>query len=127
MKKMVFIRFGVIVAFATNSYLQIGIEDSTGAIRVGSNDTQKFLAATSDQLEYVLVNNYKQLCDQLETILRETSQYFITQLEKKSMAISVGYLVDFLTKLPELKEKLLKMRTITKELRVYASQLSDGK
>ncbi|KAL9902269.1 prominin-like protein [Glossina fuscipes] len=120
------ILFGVIVAFATNSYMQFGIDESTTTVRIGSNDTQKFLSVTSEQLEYVLVNNYNQLSDQLENILRETSQFIITQLEKKSMAISVGYLTDFLRKLPNLKDKLLKMRAITKDLRVYASQLSDG-
>lgn len=43
------------------------------------------------------------------------------------MAVSVGYLTDFLKKLPELREKLQKMKVITNDLRVYASQLSDGK
>lgn len=59
--------------------------------------------------------------------LSETSDYIITQLEQKSMAVSVGYLSDFLLKLPDLKAKLLKMKTITNDLRVHASQLSDGK
>ncbi|XP_037826230.1 prominin-like protein isoform X7 [Lucilia sericata] len=120
------ILFGVIVAFATNSYMQYGIDDSTAVVRAGSNDTQTFLEVTSEQLEYVLVNNYKQLSDQLELILRETSDFIITQLEQKSMAVSVGYLTDFLKKLPDLQRKLQKMKLITNDLRVYASQLSDG-
>lgn len=70
-----FFRFGVIVAFATNSYLQYGIDDSTSVVRAGSNDTQTFLHVTSEQLEYVLINNYKQLSDQLELILR--GMYFL--------------------------------------------------
>lgn len=132
--------------------MQYGIDDSTSVVRAGSNDTQTFLHVTSEQLEYVLVNNYKQLSDQLELILRgivylfsftwlfylcklktkyifkisETSDFIITQLEQKSMAVSVGYLTDFLKKLPELREKLQKMKVITNDLRVYASQLSDG-
>lgn len=50
--------------------MQYGIDDSTAVVRSGSNDTQTFLEVTSEQLEYVLVNNYKQLSDQLELILR---------------------------------------------------------
>ena len=42
------------------------------------------------------------------------------------MAVSVGYLTDFLKKLPDLRQKLQKMKLITNDLRVYASQLSDG-
>ncbi|XP_073839363.1 prominin-like isoform X2 [Musca autumnalis] len=120
------ILFGVIVAFATNSYMQYGIEDSTDAVRAGSKDTQKFLSVTSEQLEYVLVTNYKQLSDHLEDILRTTSDYIITNLEEKSKAISVSRLTAFLEKLPSLKNKLQQMKTITNDLRVYASQLSDG-
>lgn len=63
-------RFGVIVAFATNSYMQYGIEEGNDAVRAGSTDTQKFLSVTSEQLDYVLVTNFKQLSDQLELILR---------------------------------------------------------
>ncbi|XP_058975503.1 prominin-like protein isoform X3 [Musca domestica] len=120
------ILFGVIVAFATNSYMQFGIDDGTDAVRAGSKDTQKFLATTSEQLEYVLVNNYKQLSDHLEDILRTTSDYIITNLEQQSKAISVSRLTEFLEKLPSLKNKLQQMKTITNDLRVYASQLSDG-
>lgn len=65
-----FHRFGVIVSFATNSYMQYGIDDGTDVVRTGSGDIQKFLTVTSEQLEYVLVNNYKQLSDHLELILR---------------------------------------------------------
>lgn len=43
------------------------------------------------------------------------------------MAVSLIYLTDFLEKLPQLKIKLQKMKSITNDLRVYASQLSDGK
>ncbi|XP_075164037.1 prominin-like isoform X3 [Haematobia irritans] len=120
------ILFGVIVAFATNSYMQYGIDEGTDAVRAGSNDTQKFLAVTSEQLEHVLVTNYKQLSDQLELVLRTTSDYIITNLEQQSKAVSVSRLMEFLKKLPSLKEKLQQMKTITNDLRVYASQLSDG-
>ncbi|XP_059216960.1 prominin-like protein isoform X4 [Stomoxys calcitrans] len=120
------ILFGVIVAFATNSYMQYGIDDGTEAVRAGSNDTQKFLTVTSEQLEYVLVNNYKQLSDQLQIILQTTSDFIISNLEQKSKAVSVSRLMEFLKKLPSLKEKLQQMKSITNDLRVYASQLSDG-
>lgn len=56
----------------------------------------------------------------------ETSEYIITNLEKQSKAYSINRLMEFLMKLPELKRKLQQMKTITNDLRVYASQLSDG-
>ncbi|XP_054732946.1 prominin-like protein isoform X1 [Anastrepha obliqua] len=118
--------FGVIVTFATNSYMQQGIENSTNRVRDGSIDTRKFLEASSEQIDHILITNYKQLSIQLDNILRETSNFIIKELEQKSMAVSLIYLTDFLEKLPQLRLKLQKMKTITNELRVYASQLSDG-
>ncbi|XP_067648339.1 prominin-like protein isoform X2 [Eurosta solidaginis] len=118
--------FGVIVTFATNAYIQQGIESSTNRVRDGSIDTCKFLETTSEQIDHVLITNFKQLSIQLDNILRETSTFIIRELEKKSMAVSLIYLTDFLEKLPQLRLKLQKMKSITNELRVYASQLSDG-
>ncbi|XP_011185477.2 prominin-like protein isoform X2 [Zeugodacus cucurbitae] len=118
--------FGVIVTFATNSYMQQGIEKSTNRVRDASNDTRTFLEFTSEQVDHVLITNYKQLSIQLDNIMRETSSFIIKELEQKSMAVSLIYLTDFLEKLPELRLKLQKMKSITNELRVYASQLSDG-
>ncbi|XP_036337632.1 prominin-like protein isoform X2 [Rhagoletis pomonella] len=118
--------FGVIVTFATNSYMQQGIENSTNRVRDGSIDTRKFLEVTSEQTDHVLITNYKQLSIQLDNILRETSSFIIKELEQKSMAVSLIYLTDFLEKLPQLRLKLQKMKNITNELRVNASQLSDG-
>ncbi|XP_017473304.1 PREDICTED: prominin-like protein isoform X1 [Rhagoletis zephyria] len=118
--------FGVIVTFATNSYMQQGIENSTNRVRDGSIDTRKFLEVTSEQIDHVLITNYKQLSIQLDNILRETSSFIIKELEQKSMAVSLIYLTDFLEKLPQLRLKLQKMKNITNELRVNASQLSDG-
>lgn len=55
--------------------MQYGIDDGTNVVRSGSSDTQKFLDVTSEQLEYILVTNYKQLSDQLELILRGNNNY----------------------------------------------------
>lgn len=62
----------------------------------------------------------------LSNLFLETSAFIINQLEQKSMAVSLTYLTDFLAKLPDMREKLKQMKLITNELRVYASQLSDG-
>ncbi|XP_069967418.1 prominin-like protein isoform X3 [Bactrocera oleae] len=118
--------FGVIVTFATNSYMQQGIEKSTDRVRNASVDTRTFLETTSEQVDHVLIKNYKQLSIQLDNIMRETSSFIIKELEQKSMAVSLIYLTDFLEKLPELRLKLQKMKSITNDLRVYASQLSNG-
>ncbi|XP_055915367.1 prominin-like protein isoform X2 [Eupeodes corollae] len=120
------ILFGVIIAFTTNAYMQEGVDDATTAVRHGSKDTGAFLKATSQQMNHLLVENYHELSQQLEYILKNTSSSLIRKLEETSKAVSLNHLVNFLADLPKINVKLHRMKNITNELRVYASQLSDG-
>lgn len=120
------ILFGVIIAFTTNAYMQEGVDDATTAVRHGSQDTGAFLNATAKQINHLLVDNYHELSRQLEHILKNTSGSLIKKLEETSKAVSLNHLMDFLDNLPEINVKLHRMKNITNELRVYASQLSDG-
>ncbi|XP_055844370.1 prominin-like protein isoform X1 [Episyrphus balteatus] len=120
------ILFGVIIAFTTNAYMQEGVDEATTAVRHGSQDTGAFLNTTSKQINHLLVDNYHQLSRQLEHILKNTSGSLIRKLEETSKAVSLNHLMDFLDNLPDINVKLHRMKNITNELRVYASQLSDG-
>lgn len=50
----------------------------------------------------------------------------IDRLAEKSQAVSLTQLAAFVDALPHIKANLTRMRDITKNLRVNASQLSDG-
>lgn len=50
--------------------MQQGIENSTNRVRDASIDTRKFLESTSEQVDHVLITNYKQLSIQLDNIMR---------------------------------------------------------
>jgi prominin 1 len=64
-----FFRFGVVVAFMTNSYLQQGIENATMTARFGVDDTNTYLNDTSLQINHLLVTNYDELTKNLEKML----------------------------------------------------------
>lgn len=70
-------RFGVVVAFVTNSYLQQGVENATTTARHGADDTQKFLKTTSLQVNHLLVTNYDELSTHLGDMLSGTNIYII--------------------------------------------------
>lgn len=53
--------------------MQQGIEKSTDRVRNASVDTRTFLETTSEQVDHVLIKNYKQLSIQLDNIMRGNS------------------------------------------------------
>ena len=63
------ISFGVIVAFATNTYVNSGLTGATNAARVATVDSQTYISNTGEQLDHILVNNYRELSIQLKKIL----------------------------------------------------------
>ncbi|XP_058457209.1 prominin-like protein isoform X3 [Malaya genurostris] len=118
--------FGVVVAYATNSYLQHGVENITTSARHGVDDTREFLQTTSRQISQLLDTNYQELSVQLKRTLNEASDIIIHRLEEESKAEKLTTLNEFIEQLPTIKQDLDRMTLLTKELRVNASQLNDG-
>uniref|UniRef100_A0A1Q3FI76 Putative conserved plasma membrane protein n=2 Tax=Culex tarsalis TaxID=7177 RepID=A0A1Q3FI76_CULTA len=118
--------FGVVIAFATNSYLQHGVENITTSARYGVDDTREFLKSTSRHISQLLETNYQELNSQLKKTLGEASDIIIQRLEEESQAEKLNTLNDFVEQLPAIKNNLDRMTLLTRELRVNASQLNDG-
>ncbi|XP_053685565.1 prominin-like protein isoform X2 [Sabethes cyaneus] len=118
--------FGVVVAYATNSYMQHGVENITTSARYGVDDTREFLQTTSRQISQLLDTNYQELNSQLKKTLNEASDIIIRRLEEESKAEKLNTLNEFVEQLPAIKNNLDTMTKLTRELRVNASQLNDG-
>lgn len=61
-----------------------------------------------------------------DCFISDTTNLVITELETKSKAYSLTQVSNFADNLDAIKDDLARMRTITNELRLNASQLSDG-
>lgn len=118
--------FGVVIAYATNSYMQQGVENITTSARYGVDDTREFLQSTSRQISQLLDVNYQELNTELKKTLNEASDIIIQRLEEESKAEKLNTLNDFVEQLPAIKHNLDRMTLLTRELRVNASQLNDG-
>lgn len=116
----------MVVAYATNSYMQHGVENITVSARHGVDDTREFLKTTSRQISQLLDTNYQELNSQLRRTLNHASDIIIQRLEEESKAEKLNTLNDFVEQLPLIKENLDRMSNLTRELRVNASQLNDG-
>ncbi|XP_065075957.1 prominin-like protein isoform X2 [Ochlerotatus camptorhynchus] len=118
--------FGVVIAYATNSYIQQGVENITTSARYGVDDTREFLQSTSRQISQLLDVNYQELNTELKKTLNEASDIIIQRLEEESKAEKLNTLNAFVEQLPAIKNNLDRMTLLTRELRVNASQLNDG-
>lgn len=145
--------FNVIIAYATNYLLQKGVENATTTARYGVADTQAFLHLTSRHSHHILVTNYDELTEHLESklngeqmnwllllreslvfnlilyrfVFAETADKVSNKLKEESKAVYLTQLAVFVKLLPEIKGDLFRMKEITNGLRSNASQLSDGK
>ncbi|XP_052893943.1 prominin-like protein isoform X2 [Anopheles moucheti] len=118
--------FGVVVAFVTNSYMQHGVENITTSARHGVHDTRLYLRSTSSHIDHVLNKNYQELNNDLKQMLNDASGTIIKRLEEQSKAEKLTTLYQFVEDLPGISKNLEKMKQLTSELRITASQLNDG-
>ncbi|XP_058053748.1 prominin-like protein [Anopheles bellator] len=118
--------FGVVVAFVTNSYMQHGVENITTSARQGVHDTRLFMQTTSTHIDHLLNKNYQELNSDLKQMLHDASGNIIQRLEEESKAEKLTKLYEFVEKLPGIRESLEKMKQLTSDLRITASQLNDG-
>lgn len=116
----------MVIAYATNSYMQQGVENITTSARYGVDDTREFLQSTSRQISQLLDVNYQELNTELKKTLNDASDIIIQRLEEESKAEKLNTLNDFVEQLPAIKNNLDRMTLLTRELRVNASQLNDG-
>uniref|UniRef100_A0A182WKT3 Prominin-like protein n=1 Tax=Anopheles minimus TaxID=112268 RepID=A0A182WKT3_9DIPT len=118
--------FGVVVAFVTNSYMQHGVENITTSARYAVHDTRLYLKSTSAHIDHVLNKNYQELNNDLKQMLNDASGTIIKRLEEQSKAEKLTTLYQFVEDLPGISKNLEKMKQLTSELRITASQLNDG-
>lgn len=116
----------MIVAYVTNVTLQHGIENTTLSARYAVEDTRTYLKSTSYHIRHLLVNNYGELKEHLFHTLDKTSDTVLTQLDKASNAVSLDQLHNIVEALPEIRQDLIDMDKITRDMQHKASQLNDG-
>lgn len=119
--------FGVVLAFMTNNYMQQGIRNMTVTARDGVSDTQKFLNATSRELNFMLVENYEDLQKTLTERLDDEASATAEKLEQESNAVSLEQLNDFVQALPRVRNDLERTKYLSAALRTNASELNTGK
>ncbi|KAG7302597.1 hypothetical protein JYU34_012535 [Plutella xylostella] len=118
--------FGVVCAFATDAQLERSAGESPAAVRAAAQDVKEFLNATQAHAHWLLVVNYKQLEDTLQTMLNNSGEQVSVQLGEFSRAVSVTALARMVRQLESVQQELRRVRNVTASLRYNAERLNTG-
>ncbi|XP_017784995.1 PREDICTED: prominin-like protein isoform X2 [Nicrophorus vespilloides] len=120
------ILFGVVCAFVTNQHMQDGTESLTKNLRISVDDTNSYIHSTKDQINVLLDANFAQFSDALFDTLNNASSILFEKLTEVSKAASIKDAGKMIDTLKTVKANLKKIKVLTNELRVDASQLNDA-
>ncbi|XP_059472702.1 prominin-like protein isoform X2 [Neocloeon triangulifer] len=120
------ILFGVVCAFVTNEYMHDGAHELPDNVRTGLGDTELYLSNTKEEVNTLLVTNYRELQTVLNDILEGSGQIVKDKLADVSKAVALNNLTAIATGLTKIKGDLSDISTITRELQQKSQQLNAG-
>jgi len=71
-----FFSLGLIIAFLSNRTLDLGLEDTSKTMRMGSEDTCTFLRDVSDHIHHLFVYNFEEMERHLTDLLGSKLRVF---------------------------------------------------
>ncbi|XP_037293804.1 prominin-like protein isoform X2 [Manduca sexta] len=118
--------FGVVCAFATDSQIDSGAAEAPDSLRAGMKDMRTFLNATQAHARHLLVTNYKELSEKLNSVLYTSGLTVSMKLGEFSRAVSVTTLNKMVQRLDEVQSNLRDVHALTAALRTRAEELNAG-
>ncbi|KAG8224847.1 hypothetical protein J437_LFUL005450 [Ladona fulva] len=120
------ILFGVVCAFVTNEYMEEGTQDLPSSLRHGLSDNKLYLSNTKEEVNNLLITNFKELETVLNNILEASGQIVKDKLAEVSKAVALKNLTSIVSGLGKIKEDLRDIKTVTRYLQGNSSQLNYG-
>ncbi|XP_017000858.2 prominin-like protein [Drosophila takahashii] len=117
---------GLVIAFLSNRTLDLGLEDTTKTIKMGSEDTCSFLRDVSDHIHHLFVYNFEEMERHLVNLLGKAHLHVFMDLSDTSEANSMEELERIMSNTPKALMLMKKVNTLEKEMRFLTAQLRDG-
>ncbi|KAB0794087.1 hypothetical protein PPYR_13707 [Photinus pyralis] len=117
--------FGVISAFVSNEQLQEGTVQLPNNVTITVRDIDVYIQSTSDQINILLKDNYKELEGVLVTNLDDCSAILADQLEEISNATALTEVVKIVGSLDDIRSNLTFLQGVTEEMPKKANELKD--
>lgn len=119
----ILIMFGVVCAFVTNEYLEEGAYSLPSNIRTSINDTQLYINNTKMEINNLLITNFNELDNTLNTILHDSGQIVKEKLGEISKAQVLSNLTAVVSGLSTIRKDLSSIDYLTKKLQEKAMEL----
>ncbi|XP_065338123.1 prominin-like protein isoform X3 [Cloeon dipterum] len=120
------ILFGVVCAFVTNQYMDDGVHELPDNARTGLGDVELYMSNTKEEVNTLLVTNYRELQTVLNEILEASGQIVKDKLAEVSKAVALNNLTAIATGLTKIKGDLSDISKISQELQRFGLQLNAG-
>ncbi|XP_050683791.1 prominin-like protein isoform X2 [Leptidea sinapis] len=117
---------GVVCAFATESQIDSGFAGITPVAHTSIKDTKTFLDTVQAHFRHLLVNNYKELEEEMNEMLTSSGRTVLHQLDEFTSATSVQKLINMVQQLDRVPDDLRGVQVATLALRSDAEKLYSG-
>ncbi|KAK5641503.1 hypothetical protein RI129_010050 [Pyrocoelia pectoralis] len=117
--------FGVVCAFVSNQHMQDGTNELPTNLKNSVRDADVYIQSTAKQIHLLLDVNYKEFEQLLFVTLDDCSNIISNQLEEYSNATALTEVFTIVNGLDEIKADLSFIKTVARDMRHNASELSD--
>ncbi|XP_021919956.1 prominin-like protein isoform X4 [Zootermopsis nevadensis] len=125
------ILFGVVCAFVTNEYMEDGTQKLPSRLRTSINDTKLYLSNTGAELDTLLIGNFAELNNVVDSVLQKSGPIVQRELAEVSRAVVLSNLTELVRGLEVIKNDLQEINVTTKSLQdnsnILAHNLSEVK
>ncbi|SPP72812.1 prominin-like protein [Drosophila guanche] len=123
---VLFLIFGLIVAFIANKFLDRAFEDTKMTMKRSSEDTCAFLKEVADHIYHLMVYNYQEMEAHLDEHLNNAHNHIFLDLGDTSESNALAEMERIFRNMPKAYTLMVQVDALEKEIILLGSQLRDG-
>ncbi|KAG0721981.1 Prominin-1 [Chionoecetes opilio] len=123
---VVVILLGLVCSFVTNARMEEGVQSLPKEWSVSVHDTKLFLNNTDNEVQNLLVRNYRELQSVLYNKLDSSGELVKSELARVTKAVAIDNLTAIASSLSVIKKDLWEIKNTTLQLQEQTSNLRSG-
>ncbi|XP_069173134.1 prominin-1 isoform X8 [Procambarus clarkii] len=123
---VVVILLGLVCSFVTNARMEDGVQGLPRDLALAVHDTKLFLNNTDNEVQNLLVRNYRELQNVLFNKLDSSGELVKSELARVTKAVAIDNLTAIATSLSVIKKDLWEIKNTTLQLQDQTSNLQSG-
>lgn len=123
---VVVILLGLVCSFVTNARMEEGVQNLPKEWAVSVHDTKLFLNNTDNEVQNLLVRNYRELQSVLYNKLDSSGELVKSELARVTKAVAIDNLTAIASSLSVIKKDLWEIKNTTLQLQEQTSNLRSG-